>query len=71
MQWGKTLQLYIAQYSKSLRVLTVIQRMLVRAHCALLFFFQQFSFVGIYVFTDEDPQSEWIKRYESNRVYWF
>ena len=24
-----------------------------------------------YVFTGEDPQWEWMKRDESNRVYWF
>ena len=24
-----------------------------------------------YVFTDGDPQFEWLKRNESNRVYWF
>ena len=53
------------------RVRLGIQRLLVRAHCVPLFFFQQYSPVGIYIFTDEDPQSEWMKRDESNRVYWF
>ena len=27
--------------------------------------------VGIAIFTGEDSQSEWMKRDESNRVYWF
>ena len=35
-----------------------IQRLLVRAHGAPLFFFQQCSPVGIAIFTGEDPQSE-------------
>ena len=43
-----------------------IERLLVRAHCAPLFFFQQCSPVGIYIFTGEDPQSEWMKRGKSN-----
>ena len=38
---------------------------------APLFFFQQCSPVGIAIFTGEDPQSEYMKRDESNRVYWF
>ena len=45
--------------------------MLVRAHVAPLFFFQQCSPVGIAIFTGEDPQSERMNRDESNRVYWF
>ena len=53
------------------RVRTVILRLQVWAHCAPLFFFQQCSLVGIHVFTGEDPQSEWLKSDESNRVYWF
>ena len=36
----------------------IIQRLLVRAHCVPLFFFQQCSLVGIKVFTCEDPRSE-------------
>ena len=48
-----------------------IQRLLVRAHGAPLFFFQQCSPVGIAIFTGEDPQSEWMKRDESNKVYCF
>ena len=53
----------VALYSKSLnvpteRVWTVIKRLLVRAHCAPIFFFQQCSLVGINIFTGEDPQSE-------------
>ena len=45
--------------------------LLVRAHVAPLFFFQQCSPVGIAIFAGEDPQSELMKRDESNRVYWF
>ena len=48
-----------------------IKWLLFRAHGAPLFFFQQCSPVGIAIFTGEDPQSEWMKRDESNRVYWF
>ena len=50
---------------------TVIPRLQVLAHCAPLFFFQQCLLVGIYVFTCENLQLEWLKRDESNRVYWF
>ena len=46
-------------------------RLLVRASGAPLFFLQQCSPVGIDIFTGEDSQSEWMKRDESNRVYWF
>ena len=36
--------------------------------CATIFF-HKCSLVGICVFTDEDPHSEWMKRDESNTVY--
>ena len=35
------------------------------------FFFQQYSLVGISVFTGEDQQSEWLKGDKWNKVYWF
>ena len=51
-----TLKLYITMYSKRLNP---------TLHISLAQ-----SGARIYVFTGEDQQSEWLKRDESNRVYW-
>ena len=44
---------------------------LVRARCTPLFFFSNNDRLLAYVFIGGDPQLEWLKRNESNRVYWF
>ena len=49
----------------------LIWGLLVQSHCLPLFFFQNESCLCGYVLTAEDPQSEWLKHEESNRVYWF
>ena len=62
---------YLPRQRSGERVRLGIRRLLVRAQGAPLFFFVQCSPVGITIFTGEDSQSEWMKRDEWNRVYWF
>ena len=72
VQWlFKSHSTYLPRKRSGEHVRLGIQRLLVRAHSAPLFSFQQCYPVGIAIFTGEDPQSEWMKRDESNRVYWF
>ena len=50
---------------------SLIQRLLVWAQlCATIFSCNNVCLLA-YVFTGEDPQPEWLKLDESNKVYWF